>query len=1041
MIIHGSHDEDFPTRLVIAPNKGPTVVISGSKLTVYLRANNHYRHAISGNVLTGAPIIGMGDPDVDALSWAKTNMDFSKDEEYGGDQWWAIKNGVFTEQELDSGNMSWQKAINRYGYSDHSKKLSYYTLGFVLHLLQDMGVPEHVHDDPHGGSGYTGFEKWVEVNWEQIVPNFVPKLNTLKIKRFGKDENIDLFFDNLAKIAYSSNRFAAQFTRPDWAGRQSIIQWCDLAKMFKVNYDWLDESWCLENYPLFPIPDSEAGAYYWHPISFTHDPFSHKGGKWHWWPTHLELPDKKNDDAGFYYIELSDEFPPISSRQQIISRERYLYPKAYIPTPLRSVANQCKGWEVEKCKPRTHLYQLIGERMFPKIIEHCAGLMEHFYEIVNHPPYVQKVKVLQKDGPKYVAFWNDEAQSSAESIDQTKSKTEEVEKRQLVTTVSEEPKPGLVTVEVTFSEPVKDVQIKWDNYVQNGSPVLDREDEVWQAEFKIDDEDLRHESITVSVKASDKDRHFADKGGNLDTNPGTPARRKCSGQEDLIYEWESNYEDTGFDSHYVIGKKKSTDLTVHVQDGEEKPIQDAQVKVEFKRSEEQSVANIEAQKSILRGEVEAAEKIKSQLRKTGQIPEIQTGMTNTAGEVQFDVKSGWEMKISATAEGHKDGWTSIAAESPSLKATIILDQKNEFYFLGGYHTILTPTTNSPKSYLFYLYDPEINPYDRSAIINHPVRLRYDSVSHIHSLRQTLKSEGIDAEDLPYMDIVRQYAHLSTHKPTTYPKIYGNLFNKENVIEITCKKQTRYAHNVWCWIEKSGKKFWGETSWGYGYFELDPGEHRATVTVHTAEGKFAEFNVSFNVVKGNLIKKGSGIRSKWELAQEHIHKIKIKERELLKNRSGISFGDIRSLCVDREYALLYLIQIQIPPALLHSMFDEYVRDWNRWLDLAIKKGSVKSEYFRLDQLSKICLNIGTPKAREALKKAITRVEPFVNMDNRDSFRLGEAHRHAANLAIMLADDVGDAIKHLKLYYEIEQSRINEQKVSYPPETWPKIKIEK
>ena len=47
----------------------------------------------------------------------------------------------------------WEDAINRYGYTDATKRQSYYTLGFVTHLTQDMLVPDHVHDDPHAPVG------------------------------------------------------------------------------------------------------------------------------------------------------------------------------------------------------------------------------------------------------------------------------------------------------------------------------------------------------------------------------------------------------------------------------------------------------------------------------------------------------------------------------------------------------------------------------------------------------------------------------------------------------------------------------------------------------------------------------------------------------------------------------------------------------------------------------------------------------------------------------------------------------------------------
>jgi len=649
-IEQGAWDEDFPC-------SNPYLASSG--VSADIRANNHYRHALSGMALTGSPFIGLGDPDVDALTWAHKNSAFDLSEEFnGGKQWEGFKRWGWSAGDVQYGNMSWENAINRYGYTKSSKALAFYTLGFILHLLQDMGCPEHVHDDPHGASGYNGFEMWV-YNHYMKGDVLGPDIKSLKPKKFA---SLDAFFKNLSKLAYSVNRFHG--------GRLSvnpphIDTTTDLARMFTIDYSMLESEWRLYN---TNGKDMIWGDFAWDKDDYESNPLWTKGhDNGEWWPTSMEMYkaafDPTNDEEGYYYIELSGDLPKVD-------RERQLFPAAFLPKPLREVESQCTGWREMDAKGQ-HLYSLIGRKILPHIVEHSAGLIEHYYDIVNPPPYVEEVKVIQESEPKYTAFWDDVPQGNSQKNDQTKPEITKVKERELITTANKELIPGLATVEVRFSEPVKDVQIKWDNYSQNGSSLHESDDKIWQAEFVIKDDDLSQNSITVSLKATDKDKHYADKGGDLDVNPRTPARRKCYGSDSQSYRWEE-YETEGFDSNYIIMMKKDLGLTVHVQDGEKKPIQDARVEVKFSRSEKQGLRNIEAQKNILRGEVETARKDRQQLTKTGRIPDPKNVATNAAGDVKIEMTSGWEMEISASADGYKSASPIKRAVVSSSHITLTL---------------------------------------------------------------------------------------------------------------------------------------------------------------------------------------------------------------------------------------------------------------------------------------------------------------------------------------------------------------------------------
>lgn len=95
------------------------------------------------------------------------------------------------------GDYSWHKAI--YEYQQGNQEYAYKALGHILHLMQDMSVPDHTRDDTHLPSEGTEspYEKWVE---KYCVTNNFGFTGELVIY-----DNLNAYFDNLAK--YSNNYF------------------------------------------------------------------------------------------------------------------------------------------------------------------------------------------------------------------------------------------------------------------------------------------------------------------------------------------------------------------------------------------------------------------------------------------------------------------------------------------------------------------------------------------------------------------------------------------------------------------------------------------------------------------------------------------------------------------------------------------------------------------------------------------------------------------------------------------------------------------
>lgn len=121
-------------------------------------------------------------------------------------------------------NFTWQKAISYWVSGDKEKAM--FTLGHILHLMQDASVPDHTRNDPHPeGSPYE--------NWTARFTIDNPDKN-LTGKLYGRKplvlENLDSYFNELA--AYSNNDFYSKDTigiqsgykspEPDYFGKDGF---------------------------------------------------------------------------------------------------------------------------------------------------------------------------------------------------------------------------------------------------------------------------------------------------------------------------------------------------------------------------------------------------------------------------------------------------------------------------------------------------------------------------------------------------------------------------------------------------------------------------------------------------------------------------------------------------------------------------------------------------------------------------------------------------------------------------------------------------
>ena len=107
------------------------------------------------------------------------------------------------ESIFDKSNFTWQKALDLYAQGQTER--AFYTLGHVIHLIQDASVPDHTRNDAHppfddGGSPYENWTK--KFNQENPDKDLTGRLNNKKPVLLA---DLNVYFDEMAK--YSNNNF------------------------------------------------------------------------------------------------------------------------------------------------------------------------------------------------------------------------------------------------------------------------------------------------------------------------------------------------------------------------------------------------------------------------------------------------------------------------------------------------------------------------------------------------------------------------------------------------------------------------------------------------------------------------------------------------------------------------------------------------------------------------------------------------------------------------------------------------------------------
>ena len=110
---------------------------------------------------------------------------------------------------------SWPRVIENYAKGDMDE--AYTGLGHILHLLEDMTVPDHVRNDPHMGEGSSGlytnpssYESWAEKNMNRETMRGMAEGFFVKGDKPERLGNLELYFDTLA--SYTNANFYSDDT-------------------------------------------------------------------------------------------------------------------------------------------------------------------------------------------------------------------------------------------------------------------------------------------------------------------------------------------------------------------------------------------------------------------------------------------------------------------------------------------------------------------------------------------------------------------------------------------------------------------------------------------------------------------------------------------------------------------------------------------------------------------------------------------------------------------------------------------------------------
>jgi len=305
---------------------------------------------------------------------------------------WGKEDGTAHAKAGESGDkMNFQGAIDAYNhYTYDGKKEAYRRIGHVLHLLQDVAQPDHAGLWDHAGSG------------------------------MNEGEAYDRFHVCEAKVAAAfeiGTAVCATSCAAFLIGYLGCLAACEAVLLWTLKNVWLI---CQAS-----KSSSEVGFEY---LLREHWNFNNRPG------IRQKLKIKKEASYDVYFKKMANESitaakvkglkSPLGLGSQLITIITGFVAKAAPYSEIPGLDPDIElGHPVGTGEEKKYLE--LADEVIIKATNRCAGLLQHFYEIVNFPPYVKAVTVargvpglsaedvlLKPQNFIYSAKWKDELVSS-----------------------------------------------------------------------------------------------------------------------------------------------------------------------------------------------------------------------------------------------------------------------------------------------------------------------------------------------------------------------------------------------------------------------------------------------------------------------------------------------------------------------------------------------------------------------------------------------------------------------------------------------------
>ena len=443
---------------------------------------------------------------------------------------------------------NWKGAIDAYDYTEDSKEEAYYRLGHVVHLLADMAEPDHAASYSHPGSGY-------------ILPDDITKMvndakDSLRRNSEVSERKRKAYFAMLDGLVWYFN-YRYDFSQRR-IGFEGLIEASVQPQMVLEYFTPEEQKKYIKSYPGlqtlsgFPFTGNNIQQYH-----FFDDYF-----------LFLAREAKKALAASKLPLALGLEDLDIPIQRNIYVDITQWRPWREAPAVGIPLVPTIPIDDQSAHKP----YFDIAWSLLAQATDYSAGLLTHFYDVVNQPPFVQKIKITQSGGGRYEREWLDiktQEKKGKRENDQTQDEFYDVVTRREMKSPQgssykdkEFTSNKRITVRITFGPEDEAKQMHFDVKVTaGGRPVTGRfqNEKTWEGSFSPKlAEGVSTQKFPIQIEARDAHYHYPRSGlpereYPLDSQPGTPA--KSGSTHPFVW---TGYE-KGADTNHEITVEKSAE--------------------------------------------------------------------------------------------------------------------------------------------------------------------------------------------------------------------------------------------------------------------------------------------------------------------------------------------------------------------------------------------------------------------------------------------------------------------------------------------------